>query len=383
MYNFDNLIDRHNTNSIKWKGLPSDTSIPMCLADMDFTTPLPISAALENRVAHNIYGYTGYPENFYEIISAWVKRRYHWDIKDSWIAMNQGVVTSLCTIIRALSDPGDKIIIQSPVYHPFFSVIQNNQRVVVDNTLLFDGVDYQMDFDLLATQVKDAKLLILCNPHNPVGRVWTAEELTKLGNICLENGVIVISDDIHADFTWSRPYTPFASLSADFADMTVTCMSPSKTFNIAGLNISYEIVANHVLRDKIRREKIGCGNTHQNLFAYIALEQAYTACDEWLDELLKYLDTSRSLMCRHFKDTTKINLISPPEGTYLAWLDCRQLRQNSDDIVAMILRDAQVRLTAGNIFGTSGNEFLRMNFATNHATLVNGMTRVINAINRG
>jgi cystathionine beta-lyase len=219
------------------------------------------------------------------------------------------VVTSLCTIIRALSQPGDKVIIQPPVYRPFFTVVENNQRVVVENTLILaDNGKYSIDFDLLAQQAKDAKLLILCNPHNPVGRVWTTEELTFLGNICIANGVTVISDDIHADFTWDSQYIPFASLSADFAQNSITCFSPSKTFNIAGLNISYEIIQNPALREKIRRENIGAGNTHQNLFANIALEEAYTHCDNWLEELLKYLNTSRTIMRDFFADKSGINL---------------------------------------------------------------------------
>jgi cystathionine beta-lyase len=254
--------------------------------------------------------------------------------------------------------------------------VENNQRVVVENTLILaDNGKYSIDFDLLAQQAKDAKLLILCNPHNPVGRVWTTEELTLLGNICIANGVTVISDDIHADFTWDSPYIPFASLSADFAQHSITCFSPSKTFNIAGLNISYEIIQNPALREKIRRENIGAGNTHQNLFANIALEEAYTHCDNWLEELLKYLNTSRTIMRDFFADKSGINLIEP-EGSYLAWLDCRQLGKTSEELTDKLLSDAHIRMTPGTVFGKTGEGFLRMNYATSHAVLSDCLGRI-------
>lgn len=381
MYNFDELLNRRNTNSIKWKGLPSDDTLAMCLADMDFSASPMISSALSARVAHDIYGYTGHSETFLNSITDWVSRRYGYKINPGWISMNQGVVTSLCTIIRALSLPGDRIIIQPPVYRPFFTSVENNHRVVVENTLILRDGKYSMDFDLLAKQAKDAKLLILCNPHNPAGRVWSADELTTLGNICMENGVIVISDDIHADFVWDKPYTPFASMNADFAQNSITCMSPSKTFNIAGLNISYEIITNPVFRDKIRRENAGAGNTHQNLFANIALEEAYTNCDDWLDDLLKYLDTSRAMMRDFFKNHANIRL-TEPEGTYLAWLDCRKTEKNSEELTAILLRDAKVRLTAGTIFGKTGDGFLRMNYATSHKVLCDSMEKISGVLNR-
>jgi cystathionine beta-lyase len=376
MNDFDTILNRRNTNSIKWKGMTSDDAVAMCLADMDFSVSSAISAALTERVAHDIYGYTGHSVTFHDTITAWVVRRYGLNINPSWISMNQGVVTSLCTIIRALSQPGDKVIIQPPVYRPFFTVVENNQRVVVENTLILaDNGKYSIDFDLLAQQAKDAKLLILCNPHNPVGRVWTTEELTLLGNICIANGVTVISDDIHADFTWDSPYIPFASLSADFAQHSITCFSPSKTFNIAGLNISYEIIQNPALREKIRRENIGAGNTHQNLFANIALEEAYTHCDNWLEELLKYLNTSRTIMRDFFADKSGINLIEP-EGSYLAWLDCRQLGKTSEELTDKLLSDAHIRMTPGTVFGKTGEGFLRMNYATSHAVLSDCLGRI-------
>jgi cystathionine beta-lyase len=378
---FDTPIDRFNTQSIKWSGLPSETAIPLCLADMDFPAPPAIVSALAARVAHGVYGYTGYATSLSETIAAWAARRYHWAIQPTWISMHQGVVTSLCTAIRALTDIGDKVIIQSPVYHPFYTAIRTNHRTVVENPLLLDRGHYRMDLDLLTEQAKDARLLILCNPHNPVGRVWSAEELIQLGQICLEHGVTVIADDIHADFTWAQPYRPFAALHNDFAENSITCLSPSKTFNVAGLNTSYEIIPNPALREKIRREKTGSGFNRPNLFGLLALETAYRVCDGWLDELLAYLAKSQALLREQFAAMAGIELIEP-EGTYLAWLDCRQLGRSSDELVATLLSEAQVRLTSGRIFGTAGEGFLRMNYATNHASLTTALTRIAITITR-
>jgi cystathionine beta-lyase len=353
----------------------------MCLADMDFPSPSAISSALVERASHQLYGYTDYADTFYATIVSWVARRYHWQVEPSWLSMNQGVITSLSTAIRALTQVGEKVIIQPPVYHPFYTAVRTNHRVVIENPLILDRGTYRMDFDLLAKQAKDARLFILCNPHNPVGRVWTAEELTQLGQICLEHGLVVISDDIHADFTWTRPYCPFAVLHADFAANSVTCLSPSKTFNIAGLNTSYEIIPNPTLRERIRREKAGTGISRPNLFGLRALEVAYRVCDDWLNELLQYLDASRALLRKHFSAVEGIDLIEP-EGTYLAWLDCRQLGLTSEALVAKLLREAQVRLLSGRIFGAPGEGFLRLNYATNHTTLTAGLTRIAEAIMR-
>lgn len=379
MTNFDIPVNRRDTQSVKWSGLLTDDVIPFCIADADFPVAQPIIAAITARAQHGIFGYTRYSDELHAIICAWIARRYHWTIDPSWISMNQGVVTSLCTAVRALSREGDTVLIQTPVYHPFFTAIRNNQRVVVENPLVLENGHYRMDFDLFAQQVKTAKLFILCNPHNPVGRVWTADELLRIGQICLEHGVTVISDDIHADFAFAHPYCPFASLHADFAAHTVTCLSPSKTFNIAGLSTSYEIIPDAALREKIRHEKAGGGIGHPNLFGLLALEQAYRACDDWLDELLQYLAASRALLREYLHPLANITLVET-EGTYLAWLDCRQLGQTSEALTKYLLDHAQVRLVSGRIFGAAGEGFLRLNYATHHARLATGLARIVEAV---
>ncbi len=379
---FDIPVDRKGTDAVKWSGLPGADVIPMCIADMDFRAPEPIIAALQERVSHGVFGYTRKSDFLDEAIVSWVGRRYGWPIAAEWLGMNTGVVTSLCTAIRALTREGEQVIIQPPVYHPFFSVITNNNRVVVENPLLLADGKYQMDFDLLERQAAGAKLLILCNPHNPVGRVWTAEELTRLGEICLRHGVIVLSDDIHCDITFTRPYQPFAALREDFARQSVTCMSPSKTFNIAGLHTSYEIVPDALLREKMQREKTRGATGRPDLFGLIALETAYRCCDGWLDDLVRYLDESRRLIIDRIRRMNGVDIIVP-EGTYLAWLDFRQLARSSAEINERLLRDAGVRLFSGRIFGVQGEGFLRMNFATPHAMLLTGLSRIENVISRG
>ncbi len=372
-------VNRKETQSSKWSGLPTDDTVPMCIADMDFLAPVPVLSAIVQRAAHGVYGYTGSPDSLCETMVSWVARRYQWAIDPAWLLLNQGVVTSLCMAIRALTAEGEGVIIQPPVYHPFFSVIRQNHRQVIENPLVLDHGTYHMDLDLLAQQARNARLLILCNPHNPIGRVWTNEELTQLGRICLDHGVTVISDDIHADFTWTSPYCPFAALHPDFAQNSITCLSPSKTFNIAGLQTSYEIIPNPVLRRKIRQEKSGCGISEPNLFGLLALEKAYRECDGWLDDLLHYLQTSQTLVREWATTQEGISLIEP-EGTYLAWLDCRALGYTSKVLAEYFLQHARVRLHAGSIYGIPGEGFLRMNYATNHATLATALACLTDAV---
>ena len=253
---FDIPVDRHDTNSVKWSGLPGNDVIPMCIADTDFLTPQPVTAALQMRAAHGVFGYTCLPDSLLDAIVSWVARRHAWRIAEHWLALNTGVVTSLRSAIRAFTREGDRVIIQTPVYHPFFTVIQQNRRVVVENPLLLERDQYEMDFELLEEQAAQAKLLLLWYPHNPVGRVWTGGGIDPLlGEICLRHGVLVVSDEIHCDITFARRHTPFAALQEEFARQSVTCMSASKTFNIAGLNTSFELIANPVLREKMQHEK--------------------------------------------------------------------------------------------------------------------------------
>lgn len=375
---FDIPVDRRDTNSVKWSGLPGHDVIPMCIADMDFLAPQPITAALQVRAAHGVFGYSRLPESLLETIVGWVTRRHDWNIAEHWLALNTGVVTSLRSAIRALTEEGDGVIIQTPVYHPFFTVIRQNRRVVLENPLQLEQGRYQMDFTLLEEQAARAKMLILCNPHNPVGRVWSPEELIRLGEICLRHGVIVVSDEIHCDITYTRRHTPFAALHEEFARQSVTCMSASKSFNIAGLHTSYEIIANPLLREKMLREKTAGGVGQPNLLGLIALENAYRCCESWLDELVAYLAESRALLIEHIGCLPDIDLIAP-EGTFLAWLDFRRFGLTSEAMSQFLLREARVRLLPGRGFGTPGEGFQRMNYATTHAILLDSLARIANA----
>lgn len=376
---FDSPVERRSTQSLKWSGLPDETVIPLCLADMDFLSPASVTAALTARAAHGIFGYTGYPDTFFATIAAWVERRYHWPIQENWIAMNQGVVTSLGVAIRALTREHDRIIIQSPVYHPFFAVIRQQQREVVENRLVLEDGRYRMDFEALAQQAKDAKLLLLCNPHNPVGRVWTPDELTQLGRICLEQGVRVLSDDIHSDFALRQPYHPFASLHEDFARISVTCLSPSKTFNLAGLETSYEVIPDRALSELMQAERVRSGIFRPNLFGITALEQAYRDGDAWLDALQAYLRESVRIIEDHLRNQDHLGWIAP-EGTFLLWLDGRKLGMTSEALTEYLLQTARVRVFSGRIFGTTGEGFLRLNYAVNHATLRASLDRITTAL---
>ena len=377
-FHFDVPHDRRNTYSQKWMNLPTTDSIAMCLADMDFQAPQAVTDAFAARVAHGIYGYTHYPDGLTQHITAWVQRRYAWSVAEEWIAMNVGVVASLCTIIRALTQEGDRVIIQTPVYAPFFTSIRNNQRVVVENQLILEDGHYQMDFDTLEAQARDAKLLILCNPHNPVGRVWTRAELSRVGEICLAHGVTIVSDDIHCDFALSRPYQALAALVVAFAQQRITCLAASKTFNIAGLDTSYEIIPNPDLREKIAREKAGRGISKPNMFGLLALEQVYQHGDAWLEALCAYLRASHAVLHAHLDPLEQVRCTTP-EGTYLAWLDCRAYGRTSRELCDYLLQTARVRLTPGRIFGATGEGFLRLNYGTDHTTLRTGLERIAEA----
>lgn len=372
-FDFDTPIDRRGTASVKWDGLP-EGAIAMCLADMDFPAPAAVTAAVRARADHGIYGYTGGPERLAWHIAAWAERRYGWVIKKSWIMMDVGVVASLASAVRALTAPGDRIIIQTPVYHPFFSVIRNNGRVVVENRLVLDDGYYHMDFDALAAQARDAAMLILCNPHNPVGRVWTREELSRVAEICLEHNVIIVSDDIHCDFAFARPYTPIASLGDAVAQTTVTCLAGSKTFNIAGLATSYLVIPNPELVAAMRAEQYRRGILHPNMFGSLALDAVYREGDAWLDALRAYLIVGQRILHDYLDPLPGVRLIAP-EGTFLVWLDCRALGRPSDALVDELLW-AGVRLTAGRVFGEAGEGFLRLNYGTSHATLREGLARL-------
>ncbi|RKD29141.1 MalY/PatB family protein [Thermohalobacter berrensis] len=387
-YNFDQIIERKNTNSAKWDGLKDvfgkDDVLPMWVADMDFRCPQPIVDAIVKRAEHGIYGYPKRPVSYYESIIYWMKKRHNWDIKEEWISFSPGVVPALNMLIMALTNPGDKVVVQSPVYFPFFSAVKNNNRVLVNNELKLQNGNYVMDFERLEKQIDSkTKMLILCSPHNPVGRVWSREELKRLGEICLKNNIIIVSDEIHSDIVYSGyKHTPIASISEELAKNTITCIAPSKTFNVAGLYTSVVIIPNKKLKDKykniLERIHIGMGN----IFGIEALEAGYRYGEEWLENLLKYLEGNIEYSINFInKRIPKIKAIRP-EGTYLLWLDYRELKLSNKELKNLMVDKAKVGLSDGAMFGSGGEGFQRMNIGCPREIIKEGLERIEKAINQ-
>lgn len=378
-YDFDRIVPRRGTNSTKWDSRAADI-LPMWVADMDFQSPPAVIEALRRRVDHGIYGYSFPPESCYEAIIDWFRRRHGWEIKREWITFSPGVVPGLNMLIRCLTRPGDKVIVQRPVYYPFFAAIENNGCHILNNPLKYDSGRYTMDFEDLEQKVQDprAKVLILCSPHNPVGRVWTKEELTRLGKICLENDVIVISDEIHCDLVYKKyKHTCFASICEEFLANSITCFAPSKTFNLAGLETSVIVIPNPKLRQEFQNVVLP---RTPNLFGTVALEAAYRHGEDWLDQLLDYIEENLRFLKEYLATRIPRIKVIEPEGTYLAWLDCRDLGMDAQSLEKFMLEKAKIWLDEGYIFGPEGQGFERINLACPRAILREALERLERAI---
>lgn len=385
-YNFDASIDRRGTSSVKWDYLDrifkNTEVIPMWVADMDFEAPQPVIDAVVKRAKHGVYGYTEKPASFYSSAVEWIKKRHGWNINSNWITVCPGVVPTLNLSILALTDPGDKVLLQSPVYPPFFASIKNNSRVIVNNPLKYDGNKYEMDFEDLESKLKSGvKAMILCSPHNPIGRVWSRHELEKVGDLCTRYDVIIISDEIHSDLIYSNhTHTPTASISAELAERTITCIAPSKTFNIAGLATSMVIIPNSLIRDKFNGFLDQLGIEMNNLFGITALEAAYTDGEEWLDQVIAYLEGNLDFLVDYIGSRIPQIKVSKPEGTYLVWLDCRELSMGQKELVDFFINKANVGLNDGAAFGAEGEGFMRMNIACTRSLLTEGLKRIEQAV---
>lgn len=384
--NFDQEINRQNTACEKWDYLDKrfgvKDALPMWVADMDFKVPEVVNEAIKQRAEHGVYGYTFRPESYYEAIVDWLKRRQHWSIEKEWISHSPGVIPALALIVRAFTQPGDKIIVQSPVYHHFYSVIKAHDRIVLNNPLQSKDGRYTMDFsDLEAKIDPSVKMLILCSPHNPVGRVWARDELTRLGDICLKHNILVISDEIHCDIVYKDSvHTPFSSISQAFADRSITCISPSKTFNLMGLHTSSIIIPNRELRETYNREINSLAIGSPNPFGMVALESAYRYGEEWLDGLIDYLQGNLDFMMDYFqKNISQIKVVKP-EGTYMVWLDCRELGLAKVDLDHFMLNKARIALNEGYIFGQEGEGFMRMNIACPRSILEKALHQLKQAV---
>ena len=381
-YDFDKTIDRRATNSYKWDSAPEGV-LPMWVADMDFRTVPAIIDALQKRVAHGIFGYTRVPDAYYDAVTSWFSRRHGWDIDREWIIYTSGVVPAVSAVIKALTVPGDKVIVQTPVYNCFFSSIRNNGCEIVSNPLRRTADTYEMDFDALERCAADprAKVMLLCNPHNPAGRVWTPDELTRLGNICLRNGVTVVADEIHCELVYQGfKYTPFASLSDAFLHRSVTCVSPSKAFNIAGLQIANIVAFDNDLRSRIDKAININEVCDVNPFGVAATIAAYNEGEEWLNQLVDYLHGNYEAMAEFCRRELPEFPITRLEGTYLVWMDCSSLGMPSDALEHALLDDARLWLNAGTMYGAEGEGYLRWNIACPRSVMLDGLNRFLNFV---
>ncbi|WP_156288537.1 MalY/PatB family protein [Oceanobacillus salinisoli] len=384
---FEEVHDRLKTRSMKWDMrkavFQTEDVLPMWVADMDFKAPKEVNEALIKRAEHGIYGYTVVDNDVKDSIVNWVKTRHGWDIKREWLSFSKGVVTSLHMAVQAFTDPKDKILIQTPVYSPFYKVIETHDREIVKNPLVQNDNYYTIDFEDFEEKLKNGvKAFILCSPHNPVGRVWKEEELKEMARLCLKHDVLVISDEIHADLVFAgEKHIPIASLSEEIAQHTITCMAPSKTFNLAGLEASYVITSDKEKRDRLIAQfnKQGHGNG-LNTMANTALESAYNHGAPWLDELNTVLEGHKNYVTKQLQRNTDLKVIRS-EGTYLVWIDCSALGLDAKELKKFMIHEAKVGLNAGIDYGEEGKQFMRMNIACPRATIEEGVKRIIDAVN--
>lgn len=383
-YDFDGDIPREGTHCVKYDLREAyfgrGDVIPMWVADMDFAVPPFVSEAILQRAGHPVFGYSVIPDSYYEAIIGWQKRRYGWEIKKDWILFSTGIVTGLNVIVQALTEPGDKIIVQSPVYFPFYSCVENNGRVLLVNQLVEEDGKYVMDLVDLEKKMKSgAKMLILCSPHNPVSRCWRQEELEWLGRKCLEYKVLLISDEIHCDLVFEpRRHVAVASLAKEFSMNTITCIAPSKTFNLAGLYSSSIIIENDSLR---RKFKIASEKIHltANIFGITAAEAAYRQGDAWLAELMIYLKSNADLVTGFLAEKLPEIKVSPVEATYMLWLDFRRLGLSPAEVKTRLIENAGLGLIDGTVFGQGGEGFQRMNIGCTKRTLTQALARLASA----
>lgn len=377
-YNFDEVIDRHGTASLKWDSATTPDVLPMWVADMDFKTAPSVIAALRRRVEHGIFGYVRVPDAYYEAVMGWFARRHGWTIDRQWMIYTSGVVPAVSAVIKALTRPGDKVVLQTPDYNCFFSSIRNNECTLVSNPLKRVGNTYVMDYDDLDAKLADpaVKLLVLCNPHNPVGRVWHRDELVRLGEMCIRHGVTVVADEIHCELVYEgHRYTPFASISDDFLRHSVTCFSPSKAFNIAGLQIATIVAADAEVRGRIDRAINVNEVCDVNPFGVEATIAAYNEGGEWLDALLAYLKGNYDYMAHYCACHLADFPITELEGTYLVWMDCRALCGDSVALEQQLIDGTRLWLNAGAMYGVEGEGFMRWNLACPRSVLNEGLDR--------
>lgn len=382
-YDFDTPIDRTHTWSIKHdfkkENGKADDILPLWVADMDFRSPDSVVEALKKAVDHGIFGYSRADESYFDAVAAWYQKRHHLTLQPEWMTCTPGIVFALSIAVRAFTQEGDAVLIQPPVYHPFRRAILRNKRTLVENPLVLKDGHYEMDLEELEQKVLDehVKLMILCNPHNPVGRVWTREELTALADICLRHHVYVISDEIHGDFVWQgHVQTPYASISEEACLHSMMCTAPSKTFNLAGMATSNLFIPDPEMRRKFRSELLDVGQENMNRLGLFACRAAYEGGGEWLDQLIGYLAGNLALVRDFCKNRVPQIQLVEPEGTYLAWLDCRELGMTDDELMAFFSDEAKVWLDPGTHSGEQGSGFMRFNLGSSRSVIAQALDQI-------
>ena len=385
-FNFDKIIDRTNNFSAKWsemnKNFGTNNLLPMWVADMDFLTAPCVMEDLKDRLEQGIFGYTTRPSSYNESIVNWLDNRFSWKINQEWLMFSPAVITSISLLIQNLTQKNDKIMIQEPVYSPFHSIVESNERNLVISPLVkLDDGSYVMDYEDIEAKIKDVKVFILCNPHNPVGRVWTREELTRLGEICLKHNVLVISDEIHSDIILkNHKHTPFASISKEFSENTITCMAPTKTFNLAGLQSSFLVISNPYYYEVMDKAFSILDIKRNNAFSLVATEAAYNYGEDWLYELIKYIEDNVDFAIDYIKNHMPQLKVKKPEGTYLLWVDFSNLNVDKKDLKNALINKGRIALSDGSSFGIGGDGYYRINLACPRSMVLEGLKRIEFAI---
>lgn len=375
-YNFSKLTNRYNTNSLKWD--VNNNELPMWVADMDFETAPEIREAIRKKVDFGIYGYTIIPDEYYLSISNWWEKRHNFKIEKEWILFCTGVVPAISSIVRKMTKEGDNVLVQAPVYNIFYNSIVNNNRKVLSSDLCFDGKEYSIDFEDLERKLSDpaTTLMILCNPHNPIGKIWSREILKKIGELCIKYNVLVVSDEIHCDLTYGDSYIPFASVSPEIAQNSITCIAPTKTFNLAGIQSSSIIVPNYEIRRMVNRGINTDEVAEPNAFAVEATIAAFTKGEPWLNELIEYLAENKRVVQKFIhNELPSLNLIHS-DATYLLWIDCSSITKDSLDFCKFIRKETGLYVSSGHVYGSNGGHFIRMNIACQRERVEDGLSRL-------
>lgn len=385
-YNFDEILNRKDSNSIKWN-IPKmeygdEDILPMWVADMDFKVADEILNALKEPIDHGVIGYELMPDSFYQSIIDWLYKKYNWKVEQEWISYIPGVVPGISVAVNEFTEEDDEILIQPPVYHPFYRVAENNNRIIIENPLKLNNGKYEIDFKDMKDKITEKTTMsVLCSPHNPVGRVWTREELEEFANICVENNMVIVSDEIHCDLVFkNHKHIPIAAISDEISRSTITLMAPSKTFNIPGLSASVAIIENKDLRDKFNKRLEKIELIHANTFSVVGFTAAYNKGEQWLREAMKYMEENADYAVKYINENIEGVKTYKPEGTYLLWIDFNGLGKTPEEINNLLIKKGKIMLNNGEMFGAGGEGFFRLNVACPRKTLEDGLSRIKKAV---